>query len=293
MAGLLRCRRCGNRLRPHYSSSGVRYVCSGGERQRMRGGAKCVTFHGADLEALLAEEILEVVGPGGIAAARRASEQLASQHHQRRQLLVDRLQAAREAEARAAREYKQTDVTYTAVRQTLGREWETALARVAEEDSRVRTFDERQPVLPSPSQLKQVAHPGEDVRRLWNHPRASNSLKQPLVRVLIKEIVADVDEKRVKAILLIQWSGGHHTELRGRRTLRRGKLPAGELKSLVETLRKVQADSAIASLLNREGIRTASGETWTAAQVRCYRQRAGISAYNATLKTSSGWLTQA
>jgi hypothetical protein len=65
------------------------------------------------------------------------------------------------------------------------------------------------------------------------------------------------------------------------------------LKSLVETLRKVQADSAIASVLNREGIRTASGETWTAQQVRCYRQRAGISAYNATLKTSSGWLTQA
>ena len=293
MAGLLRCRRCGNRLRPHYSSSGVRYVCSGGERQRMRGGAKCVTFHGADLEALLAEEILEVVSPGGVEAARRASEHLASQHHQQRQLLVDRLEAAREAEARAAREYKQTDVTYTAVRQTLGREWETALARVAEEDSRVRAFDERQPVLPTPSQLQQLAHLGEDVRRLWNDPRASNSLKQQLVRVLIKEIVADVDEKREEAILLIQWSGGHHTELRGRRTLRRGKLPAGELKSLVETLRKVQADSAIASVLNREGIRTASGETWTAAQVRCYRQRAGISAYNATLKTSSGWLTQA
>ena len=27
MAGLLRCRRCGNRLRPQYPSSGVRYVC--------------------------------------------------------------------------------------------------------------------------------------------------------------------------------------------------------------------------------------------------------------------------
>ena len=51
-------------------------------------------------------------------------------------------------------------------------------------------------------------------------------------------------------------------------------------------------DGAIASVLNRQGIRTAHGETWTAERVRGYRQRVGIKAYNAALKTSSGWLTQ-
>ena len=40
MAGLLRCRRCGHRLQAKYSSGGVRYVCSGGDRQRMRGAAQ-------------------------------------------------------------------------------------------------------------------------------------------------------------------------------------------------------------------------------------------------------------
>ena len=110
----------------------------------MRGGAKCLTFYGADFETLLAEEILEVVSPTGVEAARRAAERLANQYQQQRQLLVDRLEATREAEVRAAREYKQTDVTYTAVRQALGAEWETALARVAEEESRVAKFDERE-----------------------------------------------------------------------------------------------------------------------------------------------------
>jgi hypothetical protein len=259
----------------------------------MRGGAQCLAFPAAGLEALLAEEILEVVGPAGVEASQRAAERLAGQYQQQRQLLVDRLAAAREAEARAAREYKQTDVTYTAVRQALGGEWETALARVSEEKFRLAAFDERQPVLPTPSQFEQLVHLGEDVRRLWNHPRASNSLKQQLVRVLIREIVADADEERNETILWIQWSGGHHTQLRGRRTLRRGRLPAAELKSTVETLRKVQADGAIASVLNREGIRTGSGETWTRERVRRYRQRVGIGVYNATVKTTSGWLTQA
>lgn len=293
MAGLLRCRRCGNRLQARYPAGGVRYTCTGGARQRMRGGAKCLSFQGADLEALLAEEILEVVGSAGVHAARQAAERLAGQYQRERQLLMDRVEAAREAEARAAREYKQTDVTYTAVREKLGAEWEAALARVAEEESRIRAFDEQQPVLPTPSQLEQLAQLGEDVRRLWNHPRASNRLKQQLVRVLIQEIVVDVDEERDEVILVIQWSGGHHTELRGRRTRRCGKLPSGELKSTLESLRKVQADGAIASLLNRAGIRSASGETWTRERVKRYRERAGISAYNASLKATSGWLTQA
>jgi DNA invertase Pin-like site-specific DNA recombinase len=292
LAGLLRCRRCGSRLTARYPASGIGYVCRGDKHQRMR-GRKCLSLQAVELEALLAEEILEVVGPAGVAAAQRAAERLAGQYQQQRQLLVDRVERAREAEARAAREYKQTDVTYTAVRQALGGEWEVALARVAEEERRLETFEERQPVLPTPAQQEQLACLAEDVRRLWNHPRASNSLKQQLVRVLIKEVVADVDEERDEAVLWIQWSGGHHTQLRARRGLRRGKLSAGERKAIIETLRKVQTDEAIASALNRAGIRTATGETWTRQQVQRYRQRVGIRAYSKALKNASGWLTQA
>jgi hypothetical protein len=259
----------------------------------MRGGAKCITFYAAELEALLVEEILEVVSPAGIEAAQRAAEHLAGHHQEQRQLFVDRLESAREVEARTAREYKQTDVTYTAVRQALGAEWEGALARVAEAESHLAAFDQQQAVLPTPSQVKQLAQLGEDVRRLWNHPRASNQLKQQLVRVLIQEIVADVDEERDETRLLIQWCGGHHTELRGRRTLRRGKLPAGELRSTIETLRKVQTDGAIAAVLNRKNIRTGNGQTWSRERVRRYRQRVGIREYNAASKKKSGWLTQA
>jgi hypothetical protein len=273
MAARLRCRRCGNHRRQrHYPSRGVRGVCSSGTRPRMRSGAKGVTFHGAEEAALLAEEILEVVGPAGVEAVRRAAEHWAGQYQQQRQLLVDRWDAAREAEARAAREYKPTGVTYTAVRHALGGEWETALTRVAEEGSRGAAFDERQPVLPTPSPLPQRVRLGADVRRLWNHPRAANRLKQPWGRVLLRERVAHVDEDRDAALLLLPWSG-HHPERRGRRTLRRGQGPAGERKSLVAMLRKVQADGASTSVLNRRGLRTTHDETWTAERVRRYRQR--------------------
>jgi DNA invertase Pin-like site-specific DNA recombinase len=292
MAGLLRCGRCGHRLQVRYPSPGVRYFCASGQRQRKSGGAKCLNFYGADLEVLLAEEILEVVGPAGVEAAQRAAERLTTEFQQQRQLVVDRVKAMRDAEARAAREYKQTDVTYTEVRQTLGAEWEAALARVGQEELRLATFDQRQIALPTPAQRKQLEQLGEDVRRLWSHPRVTGSLKQQLARVLIKEIVANVDDERDEVVLMIQWSGGHHTELRGPRTPRKNRLSSSDLKSVVETLRKIHPDGAIASALNRGRIRTTQGKTWTRDSVERYRRRVGILVYDSNLKRTSGWLTQ-
>jgi DNA invertase Pin-like site-specific DNA recombinase len=292
MAGLLRCRRCGHRLQARYSRSGVRYVCLGGDRQRVRGGARCMAFFGAGLESLLVEEILEVVSPAGVEAANRAAERLALRHQQQRQLLVDRHQAAMEAEQRAAREYKQTDVTLTAVRQTLGAEWEAALARVAAEQSHLAVFDQRQPTLPTPSQREQLARLGNDVRRLWDHPRAGSDLKQQLTRVLIVEIVADIDDERDEVRLLIHWCGGHHTELCQARCTRGGKRSTSELSAIVEALRKVLDDTSLATALNRAEIRAKDGGTWTGARVRRYRQHARIAGFDAALKEASGWLTQ-
>jgi DNA invertase Pin-like site-specific DNA recombinase len=292
MAGLLRCRRCGNRLQARYSSNSVRYECRGGHRQRARTSARCLAFSGGGLESLLVEEILDVVGPAGVEAADRAAERLAMQHQQQRQVLMDRCQAAVEAEHRAAREYKQTDATYTAVRQALGAEWEAALARVAAQQSQLTEFDQRQAISPTPSQREQLAKLGEDVRRLWDHPNASSRLKQQLARVLIAEIVADIDEERDEVLLLIHWFGGQHTPLRQARSNRRGKLPAGQLSSLIDTLRKVLDDAALAVALNREHIRTHDGQTWTRQRVQRFRRRAEIAGFDAALKRASGWLTQ-
>ena len=39
-------------------------------------------------------------------------------------------------------------------------------------------------------------------------------LKQRIVRILIEEIVADVEENSREIVLLIHWAGGRHSELR-------------------------------------------------------------------------------
>jgi hypothetical protein len=37
-------------------------------------------------------------------------------------------------------------------------------------------------------------------------------------RILVQEIVADIDDQQHEIVLLIHWAGGRHSELRVRRT---------------------------------------------------------------------------
>lgn len=293
LAGLWRCRRCGNKLQTQYPRSGVHYRCRGGARQRQTPPQTCFSFPGTRVEERVSELVREAVRPAAIAAAVQATERLAADYAQRRQLIVDRLAACREAEARAAREYKSTDSTYGAVRQRLASEWEQSLATVQAEQARLAAFDREVPVLPTPEQRKQLDHLAEDVHRIWCHPEVSMVFKKQIVRTLIEEIVVDLDEERDELELCIHWAGGHHTELREPRYRRKVRRKNEDVKQVIEALRKVLDDTSIATVLNREKIRTASIVTWSAQRVRDFRRRHGIVAFNKTTQQQAGWLTGA
>jgi len=293
LSGLWRCRRCGNKLQTQYPSGGVHYRCRGGARQRQTAQKTCFSFPGARVEQRVSELVLEAVRPAAIAAAVQATEQLAADFDKRRQVIVDRLAACREAEARAAREYKSTDSTYRAVRQRLALEWEQAIAKVQAEEARLTSFDRDVPVLPTPEQQDQLNHLGEDVHRIWFHPETSMVFKKQIVRTLIEEIVVDLDEERDELELWIHWAGGHHTELREPRYRRKVRRKNKDVKQIVDVLRKVLDDASIAAVLNREKIRTVSIVTWSAQRVRDFRRRHGIVAFNKTKQQQEGWLTGA
>ncbi len=62
---------------------------------------------------------------------------------------------------------------------------------------------------------------------------------------------------------------------------------------MIDTLRKVADDEEISRALNRCGVKTERGESWTKRRVASYRRRNDIAAYDVKLKRQSGWLTQA
>ena len=65
-----------------------------------------------------------------------------------------------------------------------------------------------------------------------------------------------------------------------------------DLPSIVGTLRKVCDDEAIARVLNRAGIETERGATWTKRRVTLFRNRHSIMPFSSEEKASAGWQTQ-
>mgnify|MGYP001424621555 CR=1 FL=1 len=295
MVGLLRCRRCGYKLYASYHGDGVAYLCRRSGTQRNVSEGSCLSFRATRVEERLFEWILQATAPASVAAASEAAERFAIQYQQERQLLVDRLNAKEEIAARAAREYKETDATYTAVRRQLAQEWDAALAAVETERARLTVFDQQGPSRPTPEQQRELASLSADIRRIWNHPRASPALKKQIIRTLIREIVADVDNDEV--ILLIHWFGGQHTELREPRRLRIPRRPLEDVRNVVSTLRKVLSDEHIATVLNRERLWQPRGrrrdKTWTEQAVTAFRQQHRIPEFSVKTKQVQGWLTQA
>lgn len=81
-------------------------------------------------------------------------------------------------------------------------------------------------------------------------------LKQRIVRILIEEIVADVDQEKREIVLLIHWAGGRHSELRIRKN-GLGKHQRCTGVEAIEVVRQMSGkfpDEQIAATLNRRDV---------------------------------------
>ena len=109
---------------------------------------------------------------------------------------------------------------------------------------------------------------------VWNSPTTDLALKQRIIRILIQEIVANVDEQKQEVVLSIHWAGGRHSELRvpKLKTGRHGRCTKPEAVDLVRQMSSGYTDEEIALTLNRLSLRTGVGNTWNETRVRSLRQ---------------------
>jgi len=299
LAGLVECHRCGHKMQVSYSSRGhVSYDCRNGRRQRDSGEASCFRFSADELERQLSEQVLYVVSPAGVAAAELAARRIAGERGDRRATLSDQLQQLRYEADLTRRRLDAVDPANRLVYSTLCAEWEVNLRAVSEQELLLSQFDTDDPPRPTPEERLLLDQLGDRLDRVWHDAATDGGLKQQVVRLLIDHVYADLVDEEEEVVLWLKWTSGHHTELRAPRrrargrTVGRGGKPV-DLKSILDTLRKIADDKSISRALNRSGVPTESGETWTPRRVASSRRRLGVPKFDAPLKARSGWLTQA
>lgn len=132
----------------------------------------------------------------------------------------------------------------------------------------------------------------DDLTAAWNAPGVSMRARQRLLRALVTDIIADVDEAAREVILTIHWRGGQHSQLRVRKpqTGEHGCRTPDAALAVMRSMASRWSDEDIAASLNRMGMPTGQGKTWTAHRVSSVRRVNGIHAYRSAEKNGD-WLT--
>lgn len=294
LAGLVRCARCGRKLMVLYSGSKTRvarYACMRGQADR--GDPPCISFSGIDVDERVTAELLEVVRPAAIDAALRAAQETAQARDEVLEALQIELAAARYSAARAQRQFDAADPENRLVVDELERRWNRELEAVAELERRVqsqrRTGEARE--LPDPSDFAALA---SDLEHVWNSPGTDVKLKKRIVRTLIEEVIANVDDSGAEIVLVVHWKGGVHTELRvakRRRGVNRDQNPV-QIVEAIRLLARICDDANIARWLSRNGRRTGRGNHWSRAAVAALRSHNRIACYSPERCGAEGWVTK-
>jgi DNA invertase Pin-like site-specific DNA recombinase len=282
LTGLVRCGRCGRMMRVFYGScSGHahRYQCRGDDDYN--GTGLCIGIGGVRVDRAVAGELLEAVSDHAIEAAIRASEQSARADAEVRQAVARELEEAQYAASLAERRYEAVDPTKRLVARELESRWNTALERVVELEERIARLDSAMTARPRIDReaLMALAH---DLPAVWNAPGTDARTKQRLTRVLIQEVMIDLDDAANEAVVTLHWVGGRHSELRVAR-VRTGRYPEDRAPSPVEVIRRLGGqwpDRELAVTMNRMRCKSAHGTSWTTVQVRELRKRLGIAPFD-------------
>jgi DNA invertase Pin-like site-specific DNA recombinase len=290
LAGLIRCSRCGRKLTLKYTGAkhGIpRYSCS---RAWMDNGAPhCIAFGGLRVDDAIENALLTVVGPGAIAAATAAEKEVGQRRDQVREALGRDLEAARYAADRAFRQYDAADPANRLVAGELEARWNRALTHVAQVEAKIAAHDAAMPVAAvDPLALGLLA---SNLKTVWSAPTTDARLKKRIVRTIIHEVVADIDDAAAEIVLVVHWIGGVHSEMRlpKRRRGQRNSTSA-DVITAVHQLVLIANDDLVAGILNRNGLKSGNGNRWTRERVTSMRSNYRIPVYKPAEDGIEPWL---
>jgi hypothetical protein len=161
------------------------------------------------------------------------------------------LQQARYEASLAERRYAACDPDNRLIAAQLEKSWEAALRRVEACEARVGSVSVPAPAAAMPD----FTGLADDLQAAWNASGVTTRTRQRLLRTLVVDIIADVDEAAREVILTIHWRGGQHSQLRltKPKSGEHGCRTPEEAMAVICSMATRWSDAEIAASLNRMG----------------------------------------
>jgi hypothetical protein len=235
------------------------------------------------VDQALSSSVLEVLSSQGLEAALEAIETLSDDHRQIQRQRMLALEQARYEVKRTRRQYDAVDPEYRLAAAELERDWNEALKKATELENEIADLQQQVRTL-SDQERQEILSLAEDLSLVWNHCDSCPEIKKKIVRIVIKEVVAHVEqttENQQIIKLMIHWQGGDHTQVALQKN-KRGKAhdtTDPETIEIISALARIMPDQHMVGCLNLLGKRTASGLTWTPKRICAFRNDHHIPVY--------------
>ncbi|MER9344922.1 hypothetical protein NKI41_29925 [Mesorhizobium sp. M0601] len=159
------------------------------------------------------------------------------------------LEQARYEAIRARRQYDTVDPENRLVAHELERRWNGALAAGRALEEELEALVRQRPAALSAEERQRLLQMGADLEAAWHHPAATAVTRKRIIRVVLREVVAQVEGDQIHLLLLIR------------------------------ACARLMPDKGIAGLLNRAGKGTGRSNGWSQSRVRGFRNTHGIAVY--------------
>jgi DNA invertase Pin-like site-specific DNA recombinase len=293
LQGLATCSRCGRHLRVYYQgkNSTPGYYCANSQAFNGR-GIWCLRVGGVRIDRAVVETFLEALAPAGLEAAIAAQDVGEAQDQAALKQFRLQVERTRYETERAERRYRSVEPENRLVARTLETEWENRLHEQRAAEAELARKEQEQKLQLTERQREQIRALGKDLKQVWEAPTTTDRDRKELLRSLLDEVKIDVLSEENKAHLTLRWKTGVVSELDVVwRVARQATVRTDE--ETIELMRRLAVhhpDTIIAGVLNRQGRKTARGESFTANRVASLRTHWKIPRYQAPPQPPEGEL---
>jgi DNA invertase Pin-like site-specific DNA recombinase len=277
LQGLALCGKCGRRMHPVYRRDGgyVIYECS----RRPDAAGTCWSVPNRHVDEKLVDVFLEAMAPPeldlSLAVLKEVEHQAADVDRQWK-LRLDR---ARYEAGRAERQYNAVEPENRNVARTLEIRWNQKLEEMAQVEREHAEARRARKLELSNDDKKAILALAHDLKKVWNAPTTTPAEKKQLIRLIIQDVVlAPVDVPERATRLKVLWKTGAVTEVLAARPTSGCKTPDNVLAIIRELAGRRRADVEIAEELNRRGLKSGRGRSFTKQAVTMLRSEYKISA---------------
>ena len=272
--GIVRCGACGRAMSTFYNGDIPHYECALSRKDHARTPG-CRSIKAAVVDELIARRLLELLAPEEIALALNAADQVQDRRVRANRALELRLERARYEAARAERAFHQCDPDNRLVARSLEDRWEEKLKELNDAEAELAEHTAANPAEPSREQLEALAR---DLPALWAAPTTGDRDRKRLLRALIADVTLTSQPQGSEVHVGIRWRSGaseQHTIQRPPLVIDQRRTPPEALE-LISRLGPHRTNAELAAELQAAGLRTATGQPFTAGRVSSLRNHRRI-----------------